>query len=221
MDIKVINVQLFQFNSHKSRVGINCLSSYLLDHNITSFICLLQEPYVFKGRVAGMPSSSIVFSVPGTKDNPTRAAIWASPDLNIVFNPELSDPDTATVTWVDANGVLRQICSVYCDILKDSINDTLKDAVSNANHLSRPNIIGLDTNAHSGLWGSEDENQRGREFEDFILQNDLLVANEGSEPTYHCATGKSVIDVTLANDLSFPGIRNWRILDEDFASDHK
>ena len=48
---------------------------------------------------------------------------------------------------------------------------------------------------------SESANQRGEILEDFISLNNLFVCNIGNKFTYDCATGKSIIDITLVSNL--------------------
>ena len=40
-------------------------------------------------------------------------------------------------------------------------------------------IIGADTNCHSNLFG-EDTNKRGRDFEEFVIENALAIENVGT-----------------------------------------
>ena len=58
-------------------------------------------------------------------------------------------------------------------------------------------MVGIDSNAHSNMWGAEDTNERGRELEE-IFEIDLVVQNQGSECTFDTANRKSINDVTVA-----------------------
>ncbi len=83
--------------------------------------------------------------------------------------------------------------------------------------------MGADSNAHSVLWGCEETNRRGEEFEDLILRFNLNVASSGGEYTFSTSRANSIIDITLINPLTpssfFP--KNWRVLAEESFSDHK
>ena len=85
-----------------------------------------------------------------------------------------------------------------------------------------PLIMGVDSNAHSSLYGPGN-NARGNEFEDFILQRGLQVENRGLTPTFETIRGnraiKTHIDVTLTRGLT-NGTTNWRVCQEYNASDH-
>ena len=82
-------------------------------------------------------------------------------------------------------------------------------------------IIGSDSNAHSELWMCESADFRGEIFEDFITQNNLLVCNRDNKYTYDCAIGKSIIDITLVTVSLVDRIKNWKVHDEDYFTDHK
>ena len=82
-------------------------------------------------------------------------------------------------------------------------------------------IIGADSNAHSQLWMSKTANQRGEIFEDFISMNGLFVCNTGNKFTYDCATGKSIIDITLVSSTLVDRVKNWVVQDVNYFSDHK
>ena len=44
-------------------------------------------------------------------------------------------------------------------------------------------IIGADTNCHSILFG-EDTNKRGRDLEEFVIENAIAIENVGTVPTF-------------------------------------
>ena len=58
----------------------------------------------------------------------------------------------------------------------------------------------MDSNAHSDIWG-HNNNRRGNELVDYIVQEGLEIHNKGKEYTYECSTGKSIIDITLSWNL--------------------
>ena len=83
--------------------------------------------------------------------------------------------------------------------------------VEHSKTCNKPILIWADSNAHSQLWMSEIENQRGEILEDFITLNNLMVCNIGNRFTYDCAIGKSIIDITMASTLLVDRIKNsWK-----------
>lgn len=57
-------------------------------------------------------------------------------------------------------------------------------------------LICIDSNAHSQLWFSKEEDQKGGDMADFIEQNNLIILNKRYEPPTH-KSGTN-IDLTLA-----------------------
>ena len=83
-------------------------------------------------------------------------------------------------------------------------------------------IIGADTNCHSNLFG-EDTNKRGRDFEEFVIENTLAIENVGTIPTFETIrAGKNMatcIDVTLTRDMDDKSA-NWWVDQTYNGSDH-
>ncbi len=86
-------------------------------------------------------------------------------------------------------------------------------------------IVGADSNSHRVLWGCEETNKWGEDFEDLILCFNLTVANEGGEYTLSTLRANNIIDIKLINPSTlqlqrlFP--KSWRVLAEKSFSDHK
>ena len=81
-------------------------------------------------------------------------------------------------------------------------------------------VLGLDSNAHSELYGLE-TNARGEILEEFIFNRGLDVENRGNIPTFCTLRGttlaSSCIDITLSRGIN---VVNW-VVDESFNnSDH-
>ena len=114
------------------------------------------------------------------------------------------------------------LASIYLDIKKPVAQTWLEDLVNMADKRRLPLILGIDSNAHSSLYGP-DNNSRGDAFEDWITKHGLEIANEGNTPTYETRRGNQMIathiDVTLTRDLHFD-IQHWRVDQSYNASDH-
>ena len=108
--------------------------------------------------------------------------------------------------------------SAYCDINLDPISADIKNALAYAKQRGYSVLLAADTNAHSVLWGKE-TNRRGQEVEDFISTENLTIHNIGREYTFECATGKSIIDVTMSHNLKLK-LNNWRVCKKFNGSDH-
>lgn len=84
-----------------------------------------------------------------------------------------------------------------------------------------PVIVAGDFNAKSPLWGAALWDHRGHDLSDWVSSAGLVVANEGSEPTFLRTTGQgSVVDVTMySEDVR---LEDWRVLaDVETLSDHR
>ncbi|CAK1553927.1 unnamed protein product, partial [Leptosia nina] len=92
-----------------------------------------------------------------------------------------------------------------------------------------PVIIAVDTNTHSSLWHSREEQLRGRgrtaeerreALEAFILAKGLTVNNLEGEPETFCSpNGASNIDATLSTRSVKIG--DWRVHEDVSTSDHR
>ena len=78
--------------------------------------------------------------------------------------------------------------------------------------------MAADTNSHSQIWGNMN-NRRGKEWNEFIEDESLLVHNVGKIPTYESKIGKSIIDVTISYRLPV-NLVNWRVLRNYNGTDH-
>ena len=177
-----------QINLNKSKVATNELS-------LSKFkdIALLHEPYVNQSRVRMLDGRRGV--ILADKSNP-RAAIYVRKELEPWLVEEFTDRDLCVCT-IKIDGRLWYLASVYLDInfnIKE--NSNLEKLIDFCNVSKIPLLLGVDSNAHSILWGSESTNGRGEDLEDIILEKDLSVVNVGSVPTFQTIIAKSVIDIS-------------------------
>lgn len=85
------------------------------------------------------------------------------------------------------NKINAILCSIYFpgDVNKDKmITKQLTDLVNHCRLEGTELIVGCDANAHHTLWGCKQTDGRGEVLADFCLQNELLILNSGSEPTF-------------------------------------
>lgn len=82
-------------------------------------------------------------------------------------------------------------------------------------------VVGGDFNAWSQEWGSARNDDRGDRLADLAASLNLLVANEGTTPTYRRSNAESIIDLTFHRIRTPSVMRGWKVLDDvDSASDH-
>ena len=183
-------------------------------------ICLLTEPCTAMDKVTHVPPSHAC--VPAfTMGARPRAAILIPKTMPFVHIEQLSNADCAVILLDTKHGKIL-LASIYLDSNTPVIQDWLTKLVDFASDRHFPLLFAFDSNAHSQLYGP-DTNDRGKHFEDFILQHGLTVENRGNAPTYHAFRhGENIdtyIDVTVTKGIG--PLHNWRVHDHTFnASDH-
>lgn len=79
-----------------------------------------------------------------------------------------------------------------------------------------------DLNAHSELWGYDNENERGQHLINHLNQHRLMVLNDPtSKPTFETTHLRGWPDVTLASLELFPKILDWSVEDDLHYGDHR
>ena len=89
-----------------------------------------------------------------------------------------------------------------------------KDMNSLLHHVKDPTklIIVGDFNSHNTLWGSVNTDSNGHLIENFIIQNDMVVLNDGSGTRMDPHSGKtSCLDLSLTSS-SLANKCEWKVL---------
>ena len=201
-----------QVNLRKSFAATNLFASQL--H--TSTIGLLTEPYHYKNKICKLGYNFELFPET-TQSAPPRAAILVPKGMHPIFLPQLSGPDV-TVIYFKRHHLL--MVSGYCDGKLPMIQPWMERIMDYVNTKGCKVVLGLDSNAHSELYGQETDG-RGEILENFILQHNLEIENRGNIPTFSTLRGEtlatSFIDITLSRNTD---IVDWHV-DESFNnSDH-
>ena len=186
--------------------------------NYGQYAVLLTEPYRYNNKFCLKPTGSNVFMPGGSS---SRAAIITDRRTELIKIERLSNADCA-VAIIKIEGKKIVLASVYLDINKEVVQPWLPRILEFVNKKKYGLIIGMDSNSHSHLYGSE-SNKRGEVLEQFISEKFLMVENVGKVPTFQTLRGlrriNTCIDVTLS--LGVVGmIRNWHVDQEYNASDH-
>ena len=171
-------------------------ATVLLGHALqgkSQTINLITEPHTTMGRITGMPGGVKIIADRTIRSNQPgpRAGIIATKDLTITAMESWCNRDCA-VAISKIHGRQTILASIYLDITKPVIPDWLEGLLTMINNKKLPVIIGMDSNAHSSLYGP-DNNTRGDQLEDFILQHSLEVQNRGNEPTFETQRGNTHI----------------------------
>ncbi|XP_041449645.1 uncharacterized protein LOC121404377 [Drosophila obscura] len=82
-------------------------------------------------------------------------------------------------------------------------------------------IVGCDANALHSQWGSTDTNERGESLFSYILTTQMVILNQGNDPTFIITNREEVLDLTLASHTIQKNIVFWRVLEEHSFSDQR
>ena len=211
----ITSIRLLQLNLQHSKLAQINLNNWIDKHKQDNYICLCQEPYIYKANASMQPRTSSKYI--GGQGSTPRTAIYTSPTIKAWFIEELSNRDI-TVIVIKLNKRETMIVSGYLDFEKQVIQDWLKNVMSFANNRGYAILMGLDSKCHSELYGLE-TNKRGEILEDFIGEHKLKVENQGKTPTYQSSRGRSIIDITLTAKLAVT-VKNWRVDTSINFSDH-
>ena len=86
--------------------------------------------------------------------------------------------------------------------------------------LPRPFLIMGDMNARSAVWNDAERKEKGRLFEEILLEEDVALLNDGAVTQYHSQTDSySVIDLTLCSPECMVDF-SYSVDDELYDSDH-
>jgi hypothetical protein len=212
--------RIWQINTRKcfNANALLKIDAFKLPNNNKPII-LIKEPYCVEGRPAFTTVGYTVYTVMTKGLNP-RAAIAIPSNIQSFQQHSLSNRDTVTVTFRDNN---RTIClvSAYLDIeiTKPTVGQKIQNAVTQSERSNWDLLIAADSNSHSKLWGSEKQNPRGCQVEDFLATNDL--GNVGNAPTFVSSRYQTIIDITVVNRKLEDHIADWAVNGKESESDHK
>ncbi|GBN56492.1 Retrovirus-related Pol polyprotein from type-1 retrotransposable element R1 [Araneus ventricosus] len=181
-------------------------------------IYLIQEPYLRKGEIYGLPTSWKFITAPLGK---TFIAI--SNGTIGVHTKHIGQHIAAAELTNNSNDKFT-IVSVYFppSLSKEQAANELEEVMIKVG--TNRIVIGGDVNVRSLLWSPEIDDHRtydeGGPLIDLILKYNLLVLNDPSSlPTFESRQGSSWIDVTLASQHMHDRISNWKVVLSG-SSDH-
>ena len=206
-----------QLNMHKALLASVELNKVLARE---PSVCLLTEPCAAFNKVCKVPSNHVALPNNTMLSRP-RTAIYIPKGFPHVYLEQLSNPD-CTVALLDTAGGKVLLASCYLDSKKAVVQPWLRKLFQFVETKKYPSIVAFDCNAHSELYHTE-TNDRGKEFEEFILEFGLHLENRGVTPTYHAFRGGESIDTCIDVTLTkrSPPLQNWRVHSHTFnGSDH-
>lgn len=191
-------------------------------------VLLLQEPYTIGGRVRGLGLRTPVLGDQQPEDARPWSAIAVPTEL--ITPMELLQFRTSHFTVAQFD---TEIGRLYCISAyfqpSHGINPYL-------DHLERillklrgsHIIIGMDANAKSALWYSDQTDDRGESLEQLIEAHGLVILNTEGQPATHVnnywgqfGQGETNIDVSLATPRLAGRIADWQVRENYISSDHR
>jgi ribonuclease HI len=211
-------IQVLQANLQHARAASAIVSCRFAKQSID--IALLQEPWIVKNKVCGLGDTKgkILYCTEAARP---RACIIFNKNIDFIPITEFCQQDIAAaiVSWGKGRSFI--ISSAYFPsetLCPPPAVQGLID-LAKAKHLQL--LIGCDANAHHVYWGSTNINNRGESLLDFIVTNNLDIANTGNKPTFINKIRSEVLDLTLSVGFINNKIKHWKVSDEPSCSDHR
>ena len=220
------SIKFVQINLQHAKASTMLLGAELA--RLHTHIALIQEPWIQKQKVAGLSTIKGAKCVYDESSTRPRTAIVLSKHINSQPLPQFTVQDMASVLIKTTNPINADqhisivIASLYLPIEEQAPpGPALFNLIAYCKNHNLPYVIGCDSNAHHTVWGSRDTNRRGEKLLEFMLSNDVEIANKGCVPTFFTQRGQSVIDITLTSPHILPRITNWKVSENETLSDHK
>jgi len=136
------------------------------------------------------------------------------PQSVVVLNTNLQ----AVAVRVTAHKAIT-LCSIYLPP-RNNFHFNPRDLQDLFDQLPTPFVVMGDFNGHHTMWGCEDVNIRGKQLEDLILKNGVILLNDKTPTYFHPATGSlTSIDLTLCSPSLFVDF-SWKVGPDPCGSDH-
>lgn len=205
----------WQWNLHHSIAANAELAKLFTSEKSKHVVVLTTEPYLGRNKQAVNPHHDLKIFSAGLAP---RAAI-ISKNIDLWLCPSFSGRDVTTCLMRTSSNKEILLSSAYLDITANELPGELTRLLDARG--DKPLLLGMDTNAHSPLWGSKSENARGDWLESILMHHNLCVLNTGSVPTFVAQIGSSVIDVTACSPDLFCLVNEWHVVNKHEMSDHR
>lgn len=109
--------------------------------------------------------------------------------------------------------------TIICTYIPPHQNFSERQLKNIIQQINTPLILTGDFNSWSILWGSTNSNISGNIIENFILNEDLIVLNDGSPTHFTTHNSFTNVDITMCSSQLAP-ICSWKTLNYLHGSDH-
>lgn len=215
------NIVILQANLGRSRLATDEI--LVCAHTAGSPILLVQEPYARENVVAGMGKyRNRIITGNRADEYPWSCIVILDNNYEVVVLREVSTSHCVCAHVTGPLGSLYVISSYFQFSGEGMVHVNEIRTALRACGRGKRIIIGADVNGTSPTWnwrnGGVDE--RGREVEDLMAEENLMVANRPGQPCTY-TRGNRDIDVTLASEQLQPDVVDWSVRDGWTSSDHR
>lgn len=192
------------------------LRQEIIDKDIS--VILLQEPYQYKGGIKGFGLKTRVIT--GDKEEPWAAVVVLDDQVGAMRVDNLSNSHCVVVELLLPRREKIYVVSMYCQFSEGMERYIyMIERIGNILKGERV-IIGMDSNAHSSMWGGNYTDEKGTLLEGIIIDGRWNLINKvGEGPTYVDGRGrKTFIDLTITKGEI---TTNWEIKREWSLCNHK
>ena len=221
------DLNFIQINTNKAKRATDDL--VLFAKKFSNPLALVQEPYANGKNIIPSPASDLKVFANSDRSKRPRACIYYHKCLQnkLWFMDSLTNEDCTTIqTKIDNMQVLLVSC--YMDRTdRECPPQAFKDAVEYAKKTGMAFVAGTDANAHNTYWNSTTFDKigtdRGESLLAYIARENLMIENNGNEPTFDNGRWQNSIDLTITNKKGHDLINKWQVevKDEDEnSSDH-
>ena len=211
------SLSFMQLNLQHSKTATDNLNLFMKEAHVD--IALIQEPYVYQNQVKGISRKNRIFS---SGQGKKRAAIVVNnTGTDVILIHQMSEEDIVVVEITHGNRIFIAV-SAYLDIGKDIKEDLNK--IKKIIQLAKGKglLVAIDSNARSKTWHDVITNKRGRQLEEFVIENRLHIINEDSQvTTFESSRGNSNVDLTITDNNMLTLVKEWRCDEQESFSDHR
>lgn len=210
---------VIQANLHHSRAATGVLLKRLDELKIK--FALLQEPWIGPlGDLRGLGSfKGFIFHC--NFNQKPRTAILSKQRGALLTDFLTRDLVAINVTFSNNNSFILASAYFANEPHAEIPTAEAKRLIAYCNELKLPLILSCDANAHNTLWGSSDNNRRGTELIEYIIEENLFLVNKGSTPTFVNEIREEVLDLTICNSWMIKKVDNWKVSLNESLSDHR
>lgn len=197
--------RFLQTNLNHCRAAQDLLCQALVEKSTD--VAIISEPY----------ARSILGDTRWILDRSERAALGVMNDTFTVGEVEREDGFVAA----KVNGVTVYSCYASPNSSIANFRTLLDKLEQSVRRKQGDIIIAGDFNARSAAWMDTTTDPRGEDLSLFADTLRLDVVNVGSDPTFIGRGAGSIVDVTLASEALARRVTEWKVLEDENASDHR